>query len=63
MSSDKLKKGHSLSKAQAQLDRFKRTARELGCDETGAAFEQAFQRIIPKPLKRPRTGAPIDKKG
>jgi hypothetical protein len=34
-----------------QSERFKETARELGCDETGKAFEDAFTKIIP--AKRP----------
>lgn len=36
---------------KAQLDRFKQTARELGCDETGETFEQAFAKAMPP--KRP----------
>lgn len=41
--------------AKAQLDRFKQTARELGCDETGEAFERAFAKAVPtkKPAKKP----------
>lgn len=32
---------------KAQLDRFKQTARELGCDETGEEFERAFAKAVP----------------
>jgi hypothetical protein len=32
---------------KAQIERFKETARELGADETGKAFEDAFARIVP----------------
>jgi hypothetical protein len=45
---------------QTQIDRFKELARELGCDEDGAAFEVALKKIVdakapPKhePKKRP----------
>lgn len=40
---------------KTQLDRFKQTARELGCDETGEAFEKAFARAVPA---RPRPKKP-----
>lgn len=35
-----------------QRERFVATARELGCDETGEAFEKAFGKIVPE--KRPQ---------
>lgn len=31
-----------------QSERFKEAARELGVDETGAAFEKTFKKIVPK---------------
>lgn len=31
----------------AQVQRFKQTARELGCDETGEAFVKSFDKAIP----------------
>lgn len=36
-----------------QAERFKETARQLSVDETGEAFERAFNRIVPS--KTPRT--------
>jgi hypothetical protein len=30
-----------------QSERFKETARELGMDESGAKFKQAFEKILP----------------
>ena len=36
-----------------QSDRFKKTARELGCDETPGALDRAFAKIEPK---QPRKG-------
>lgn len=38
---------------KAQLDRFKETARELGCDETGEAFEKAFAKAVPAKKRQP----------
>jgi hypothetical protein len=35
-----------------QSERFKETARALGADETGEAFEKAFAKIVP-PKRRP----------
>lgn len=32
---------------KAQLDRFKQTACEFGCDETGEAFERALAKAAP----------------
>jgi hypothetical protein len=34
-----------------QSERFKQTARELGVDETGKEFEEAFQKVV-----KPRSG-------
>jgi hypothetical protein len=31
-----------------QSERFKEAARELGVDETGAAFERAFKKVVPR---------------
>ena len=38
-----------------QYERFKEAARKLGVDESGKAFEEAFQKIVPpkRPVKRP----------
>lgn len=36
---------------KAQSERFKETARQLGVDETGEAFERAMDKIIP-PIKK-----------
>lgn len=46
---------------KTQAERFLETAREVGADETGEAFERAMDRIVPprrpapasKPVKRP----------
>lgn len=37
-----------------QLERFKQTARELGCDETGEAFERAFEKAVPSKPRNPK---------
>ena len=51
---------HPTSPDKAQLDRFKQIARELGCDETGEAFERAFAKVTV--AQRPsRKKAPQDK--
>lgn len=34
-----------------QHDKFANKARELGCDEDEAAFEDRLRRIVPKPKK------------
>jgi hypothetical protein len=36
---------------KAQSERFRKTARELQCDESEEAFDQAFTKIVP-PAKR-----------
>lgn len=35
-----------------QSERFKKTARELGVDESGDEFERAFTKIVQAPVKR-----------
>jgi hypothetical protein len=47
---DTKKKPNNTDKAQSE--RFRQTARELGCDENEEAFESAFNKVIPP--KRPR---------
>jgi hypothetical protein len=37
-----------------QFDRFVETARQLGVDESGEAFDRAFDRIAP-PVKAPKS--------
>lgn len=34
-------------KEKSQKQRFIETARELGCDETGEKFDEAFRKIVP----------------
>ena len=34
-----------------QIAKFKKAARELGCDEDEAAFEDRLRHIVPKPKK------------
>jgi len=41
----KMKKKVSIAKPQT--DRFVEAAKELGCDESGEAFERAFGKIVP----------------
>ncbi len=41
------KKGKPKHDDPEQSERFKQTARELGVDETGEAFERAIRRIVP----------------
>jgi len=36
-----------------QSERFRETARELGCDESEETFDQAFRKIVP-PKTHPR---------
>jgi hypothetical protein len=35
-----------------QYERFVETARELGCDESEEAFDQAFRKIVPPKRRR-----------
>jgi hypothetical protein len=37
---------------KAQSERFIETARKLGVEETGEAFERAFEKIVPVKSKR-----------
>ncbi len=37
-----------------QSERFKQTARELGADESGKAFESAFERMIKRTVAQSR---------
>lgn len=37
-----------------QAKRFEEVAREIGCDETGEAFERAFGKIVPPKLPEPK---------
>jgi hypothetical protein len=43
-------KPRKMTKAE-QSKRFKETARELGADETGEAFENAFSKIVVPPKR------------
>jgi hypothetical protein len=47
------KKKPGLSEKE-QSKRFKETAREVGADESGNAFERAFKKLVPpkKPAKK-----------
>lgn len=36
---------------ESQPDKFKRTARKLGCDEDEAAFDRALKQMKPPPEK------------
>jgi hypothetical protein len=37
-----------------QSERFKETARTLGADKTGAAFERAFEKLVPAKTRKAR---------
>jgi hypothetical protein len=39
--------------AEAQKRRFIETAKELGVDESGEAFEKMFKKIVPPKLQKP----------
>jgi hypothetical protein len=42
---------------EAQIDRFKELARELGCDESEEAFDQALKKLVgagPAPKHEPK---------
>jgi hypothetical protein len=41
------KRPHDTQAHEKQSDRFKKTARELGCDETPGALDRAFGKIDP----------------
>lgn len=49
------KKAKKLSQKE-QSERFKETARELGVDESGEAFERAINVVLPRPPKSPQRG-------
>lgn len=49
------KKKRELSDKE-QSERFKETAREIGADESGSAFERAFKKLVP--VKRPSRNRP-----
>jgi hypothetical protein len=44
-----------------QAEKFKRTARELRCDESGEAFERAFGKIAPPKRPKPKDETPEPK--
>ena len=46
------------SRKTDQAKRFEDTAREIGCDETGEAFERAFGKIVPPKLPEPKPAKP-----
>jgi hypothetical protein len=50
----KLKQKNKLTQKE-QSERFKKTARELGCDESEDALERAFEKIVP-PRQTPQHG-------
>jgi hypothetical protein len=48
---------------QTQHERFIETARELGCNEDEAAFEEKLRRIATvKPKPKPRSSGPLRKR-
>jgi hypothetical protein len=47
----KRKPGRKMTKAE-QSERFKETARKLGADETGEAFERALRTVAPPKRRR-----------
>ncbi len=49
----KLKQKNKLTQKE-QSERFKKTARELGCDESKDALERAFEKIVPSRQSRSR---------
>lgn len=52
------------AKATSNSTNFIEAARQLGCDETGEAFEKAFGKIVPpkRPHKREKGDRPETKK-
>lgn len=42
-------------KDEAQIERFKKKAKELGADESADSFERAFKKIV-KPPKQRKSG-------
>lgn len=63
MAKDEKPKPKAKSKSKftdkAQSERFIETARKLGIEETGEAFERAFAKIVPP--KRTRSISPLDR--
>jgi hypothetical protein len=55
----KRKPRRKMTKAE-QSERFKETARKLGADESGEAFERAFKKIAPPLRARNDLGAKIN---
>jgi hypothetical protein len=51
---------YTISEAERSR-RFIETARDLGCDETGKAFEKTFKKVVrrsrPKSQKEPKRGS------
>ena len=47
---------------QEQIDRFKEAARDLGCDEDAAAFDEKIKAIVKKPVSpNKRTAKPPER--
>jgi hypothetical protein len=44
----KLKPKRKKLTQKEQSERFKKTARELGCDESEDALERAFEKVLPR---------------
>lgn len=44
----KLKRKHKKLTQKEQSERFRETARKLGCDESEDALERAFKKIVPQ---------------
>lgn len=57
----KLKQKHKLTQKE-QSERFKKTARKLGCDESEDALERAFEKIVPPALPKQAAG-PLRRSG
>jgi hypothetical protein len=49
----KLKPKRKKLTQQEQSERFRETARKLGCDESEGALDRAFEKIITKKLNQP----------
>ncbi len=53
MKSPRQTKSQPMTSDQPQIDRFKELARELGCDEDEAAFDEALKKVAEtKPLPK-----------
>lgn len=44
------------AEGKTQAERFLKTAREVGADETGEAFERAMDKIVPPKRPAPQNG-------